>query len=84
MNTINTLIKKRTRNCTNSRKVCSKINEILQNKNKHFERIFFSDDGKIIKDQKQWQIDLTIILLVLLKIYLNIEDKVSRLLKKFK
>ena len=47
-------------------------------------KYFFSDYGKIIKDQKQWQIDLTIILLVLLKIYLNIEDKVSRFLKKFK
>lgn len=30
----------------------SKINETLQNKNKHFEKIFLSDDVKIITNQK--------------------------------
>ena len=30
----------------------SKINETLKNKNKHFEEIFLSEDGKMITDQK--------------------------------
>ena len=29
-----------------------KINETLQNINKHFEELFLSDDGKMITDQK--------------------------------
>ena len=40
------------KNCRYSKKLWSKINETLQNKNKNFEKIFISVDGKMITAHK--------------------------------
>ena len=72
-NTINTLITKCKRNHLKKlfqeivqKKVWSKISAMLQNIRKHFEEIFLSMMRKLSQTKKQWQVNLTIVLLMLL------------------
>ena len=44
----------------------SKISAMLQNIRKHFEEIFLSMMRKLSQTKKQWQVNLTIVLLMLL------------------